>query len=237
MVLLISELKRYAFVRGIRHGNIRIFLDYVQDKFLFYLAEFFDFSFFWKGGTLLFKYYGSGRFSEDLDLGFLKKFDISPVFDALQAEGFIIDRRNIRSTGNVIYAKLWVSHPIDKTRVILRINASLFAKKHNLHKITFISPYPDVPPCDVLIVDVESIIRDKVDALVHRKKPRDFYDIYFILRKYKLKIQIDKDKKQDIYSALKSIENTWRVLREYVLGSLPKFEEARNVFLRSIVWV
>jgi len=42
---------------------------------------------------------------------------------------------------------------------------------------------PLTPSYSVLALQEEEIVREKIEALLARSKPRDFYDLYFILRK------------------------------------------------------
>jgi len=237
MVLTLSEIKRYAFVRNIRSGIRRIFLDYVQDKFMFYFAQIYDLSFVWKGGTVLFKYYGSQRFSEDLDLASSKRINLDRVIAMLESEGFEISHSKVRWTGNVIYAKYEVRHPFELLSTSVRINISVFGSIGDYHKIRFISPYPDIPEFDVLVVSPQKILSDKLEALMTRRKPRDLYDIIYILRKYNITVRIPSNKKDVYMEAIKEIGKKWSLLKEYVLVVLPKFSQIKNEFLRRVVWV
>ena len=74
------------------------------------------------------------------------------------------------------------------------------------------------------------MIKEKIKALLARQKPRDFFDLYFILRKGELrrvlklqpkereaiKTQLDKQKKEELREELKRLlpQSFWQVIKD-----------------------
>lgn len=73
-----------------------------------------------------------------------------------------------------------------------------------------------VPPYTVVVLAEEQLITQKMRALLDRKKPRDFYDLYFILRK-QLPIADKNTVLPKILDALRASEINFEVeLKEFL---------------------
>jgi len=145
-----------------------------------------------KGGTALRIIYGSPRFSEDLDFSLfnvsersIKEFTEDLFINVLanigQAGAKVeLKEANLTSGGyfGVATFEIW-----DYPSVSVEINIS----SRNNKKVT---PEADsiasdlVPTYTILHLPKEEIVEEKIfSALLQRKKERDFYDLYFMLRK------------------------------------------------------
>ena len=145
-----------------------------------------------KGGTALRVIYGSPRFSEDLDFSL---FGILPPQTKSFVEGLFVkvlaemERIGIKveigvksdaTTGG--YFGVATFKVLDYQPVGVEINIS----SRNGRKISgeVDSVANDFVPTYTLIhLPQDELVEEKIQALRERKKPRDFYDLYFIMRK------------------------------------------------------
>lgn len=140
--------------------------------------------FFFKGGTALRLVFRSPRFSEDID--FTASCN-SHIFDnlfqdvliAIDKQGIAIEVQESKSTAGGHLAIVGVS--LYGHNLTIKIEASQ-RKKISLsgEKIAVISDI--FPSYTVQILEQKILVSEKIDALLTRGKPRDFFDLYFIIR-------------------------------------------------------
>jgi predicted nucleotidyltransferase component of viral defense system len=168
--------------------------EYFQHLFLsqLYKLEKAD-NFLFKGGTALRVIYGSPRFSEDLDFSIFrveqhdrKKF-IEDLFSAVLVE---IEKIGIKvelgpkpgPTAEGYYGDA-VFRIYDYQLIPVSINISARNGRDIRGEIDSVAN-DFVPPYNVFHLSQELLVEEKIfDALLNRKKARDFYDLYFIMRK------------------------------------------------------
>lgn len=146
-----------------------------------------------KGGTAFRIIYGSPRFSEDLDFSLfgvlpsqIKSF-VEELFVKVLAE---MERIGIKveigtksdvTTGGyfgVATFKMFEYQPVG-----VEINISVRNGRDMHGEVDSVSNN-FVPTYTVIHLPQSELVEEKIfDALVKRKKPRDFYDLYFIMRK------------------------------------------------------
>ncbi|MDI6892404.1 MAG: nucleotidyl transferase AbiEii/AbiGii toxin family protein [Actinomycetota bacterium] len=138
-----------------------------------------------KGGTALKIIYQSPRFSEDLDFsGFgISASSIEQLVEStlleIEREGIEVDIKESTKTSGGYLAIInfsFLGHAVD-----VQLEISLRRKNETSGIVTLISS-DLVPPYTVLQLPEEALVEEKIQALLSRKKPRDFYDLYFILR-------------------------------------------------------
>ena len=182
--------------------------EYFQHLFLslFYKQEGTDKVFF-KGGTALRLVYNSPRFSEDLD------FD-SPLADVRSIENAIINTLvEARKDGvetELDEAKKTSGGYLSTMRFIglgrtvpIRIEISFRDRKKKGEAVFIASDmFPDYT---LVQLNSEQLIQGKIDALLDRQKPRDFYDFYFLMRRNLLP---EKDKGDVFRRVLEALEKT-----------------------------
>lgn len=164
-------------------ANVR--REYFQHLFLslFYRQEGMDDVYF-KGGTALRLIYKSPRFSEDLD------FD-SPIADISRIENAIIttlsEAQKEGAETELDEAKATTGGYLSIMRfsalghtVPIKIEVSFRDRKKKGAGV-FISSdlFPDY---SLVQLSEEQLVQGKINALLDRKKPRDFFDFYFLLR-------------------------------------------------------
>ncbi len=159
--------------------------EYFQHLFLsyFYQQPQADVIYF-KGGTALRMVYQSPRFSEDLDFSTTLE-DIKPIeqailqtLEAIEKEGIKANLQEAKQTSGGYLAKI-IFQAFEQTILIL-LHISLREGDKKGEVVTVANDF--VPPYIIIILSQEQLIDEKVQALLARKKPRDFYDLYFILR-------------------------------------------------------
>ncbi len=139
-----------------------------------------------KGGTALRVVYGSPRFSEDLDFsGFRIQKPvieelITDTLSAIERVGISVDVEEAKATSGgylgIIHYR-FLSHHVE-----IRLEISL-RKAGAVKPETALIAGDFLPAYTLLHLPQELLVREKLSALLDRAKPRDFYDLYFILRK------------------------------------------------------
>lgn len=126
------------------------------------------------GGTAIWRCYQGNRFSEDVDL-YLKR-DIprlNTLFKELVREGFQIKKKKIGK--NSLYSTL------ARDRTTVRLEA-LFLKKDGILADYLTS---EGMIMTVISLSPEALVLEKAQAYLNRKKVRDLYDTFFLLRHVK----------------------------------------------------
>ena len=172
-----------------------------------------------KGGTALRIIYGSPRFSEDLDFSAIKINDHSVkqfVEDLFVAALVNIELMGLRvevgrKTGatsggyfGVATFKIPDYQPVD-----VAINVSVRNRMTIKGEVDSVAN-DFVPTYTIIHLSQEDLVAEKVfGALLERQKPRDFYDLYFMMRKNMLSAEHKKRLKkvsQSILAAAKAID-------------------------------
>ncbi|MBI4050501.1 MAG: nucleotidyl transferase AbiEii/AbiGii toxin family protein [Candidatus Doudnabacteria bacterium] len=146
-----------------------------------------------KGGTALRTVYGSPRFSEDLDFSVfgmaqhdLKKFveDLFvKVFAKIEQLGINVEigEKSDETSGG--YFGVATFEVLDFQPVGVEINISARNGRSMNGEVDSVAN-DFVPTYTLIHLSQDELVEEKVfGALLERKKPRDFYDLYFIMRK------------------------------------------------------
>ncbi len=135
---------------------------------------------YFKGGTALRIVYGSPRFSEDLDFSADLKSKsaleevILATLEEIQRENIMVDLKEAKETSGGYLAIV----VFDGTEIQLQISLRESGKKSEI--VTIASDF--IPPYTIVVLAQEQMVSEKIRALLSRQKPRDFYDLYYILR-------------------------------------------------------
>ncbi|MCL4400741.1 nucleotidyl transferase AbiEii/AbiGii toxin family protein [Candidatus Parvarchaeota archaeon] len=141
-----------------------------------------------KGGTALQKCYGLDRFSEDLDFTANSEDEIKRVGESLQALKQLYNSsfKKTEDERSVTF-NLRIEGPLfEKQRSIQTIIIEISRREKTLRDpvlIRLISKYRDLEAQLVVVMDKDEIMAEKTRALLTRRRPRDLYDIYFLLKK------------------------------------------------------
>ncbi len=136
------------------------------------------------GGTAIWRCYNGNRFSEDVDFYIPKKEKLDLIFNNLESRGFKIEKKRI--TQNTLYSNLRYN------RILARFEAVFKNIKGDLKE--YIKADGNLITVNTLIP--EKLIIEKINAYTERKKIRDLYDIFFLLRYIKDKKQITDELKK-----------------------------------------
>ena len=226
-MLSLKELKSHAFKRGLKSLE-HIRRDYAQDVVLFILYSRVSPKFIFKRGTCLWKLYKSPRFSEDIDLQIDTKIDFEKkLVRELELWGFDVETSKKRYTANTLFMILSLSAKgFGSTRIPIEVS---FRPGRGENAILY-SPYPDIPDFEVISQKLSDMIRDKIQAIMHRRKPRDLFDLYFIMRRYNVRIKCNKD---EVEERIEQLRKLWNSLEPLVMRKLPDFNEVKEVVLNK----
>lgn len=192
--------------------------EYCQHLLLFYLyrqteAE----KLLFKGGTALKIVFNSPRFSEGLDFSSanLKVYGINQIVDQaisdINKEGIIaekkVDPETQGATSGGYYAI--INLHLNDSQTQISVQVSTRQQKSIVGDTTLIQN--EFLPAYTLIHLVEKdIVKEKIQALLARAKPRDFFDLYFILRHPGLVKHIPKGVKKELLEAMTRLKNGWQ---------------------------
>lgn len=190
-------------------SKINILREYIQSLFLsyFYQQKGSE-NFLFKGGTALKIVYNSPRFSEDLDFSGVKNGGIyekiiERVVYLISNTGEIgVDIVESKSTTGGWIGVFLFSVGGEK----IKITNEISYRKRNI-KGDFVLVSSDlVPPFSVFVLNQKFLVEEKISALIYRAKPRDVFDLYFILRNNTLRRFYDSSKNKEVSLALKRIK-------------------------------
>lgn len=140
---------------------------------------------FFKGGTALRILYNSPRFSEDLDFNsaFIDYTGIESLvletLGCMEKENIAFTIREGTQTSGGFFAIVSFSGFARLIDMQIEISQREEEKKRELIAVAC----DFVPAYNVVAVTENQLVFEKIRALLERKKPRDFYDLYFLLRK------------------------------------------------------
>lgn len=196
------------FIRKYQTGQKNIVREYIQHLFLASLYKI-DGSekLLFKGGTALRLIYLSPRFSEDLDFtgqGISHYTEIEDVFISALSEmnqsGIDISFKEAKTTsGGYLGIIHYDDYDISED---MKFEISLRKSKITQGELVTISS-EFVPPYILMQINPKELVSGKIAALLSRRKPRDYYDLYFLLRNPQLSRFIDKKKLKLASQALK----------------------------------
>jgi predicted nucleotidyltransferase component of viral defense system len=140
--------------------------------------------FYFKGGTALRLIYNSPRFSEDLDFS-TSLHDYTAIEqtllqtqEALQTEGIDTNLEEAKQTSGGYLARIAFAGFTQSITILLQIAL----RQHDKQGENVVVVNDFIPSYLAVRLKQEQLIDEKLQALLERRKPRDFYDLYFILR-------------------------------------------------------
>ncbi len=157
-----------------------------------------------RGGTALSKLYATGRFSEDLDFVLMEPTEKGVVKEQV---GKAINRMNdyyqtgftLEEYRNILKYELKLDGPVynavhnNQAKQTIRIDINTYAfplmKPALMRRVPI---YDDIRPYYLYSEQPEELVADKIGAILERKRAvaRDAYDLWIMLVKYKVKIDM-----------------------------------------------
>lgn len=182
---MIANAALQALATKLQTTELNVRREYFQHLFLsyFYQQPLTDRIYF-KGGSALRMLYHSPRFSEDLDFSSAVT-DIQALEEAILETLAAIARENITpdiaesktTTGGYLAI---VTLRTDHDALAIQLEISLREGEKRGEAVMIASDF--IPAYMVVALIREQLVDEKIQALLSRKKARDFYDLYFILR-------------------------------------------------------
>lgn len=196
-----------------------------------------------KGGTALAKAYGLNRFSEDLDFTLNEKTDLEFLIKKIHTglTDYGIENSIGKEESRFEFSSTWkikTKGPLfttEKSSCFIRIEVSYGEKTQLKPEIINVFPmYKDIPNFQIVSMNINEILAEKVRAIMTRDKARDVYDLWFILNKNaskneelinkKLEYYKIKYSKKDFFKKIKSKKTEWNMELNLLLNKVPKFE-------------
>jgi predicted nucleotidyltransferase component of viral defense system len=227
--------------------------DYLLEMVLFLIEEQ-EKDLIFKGGTALYKLHSLNRFSEDLDFVLYGKINTKKIIEGIIRKlkraginGRIKEISYYRNQQNIyleLRGPLFDGNPQNATIIV--INISMKEKPLYDAKEEHIYPkYRDIPTFSVSVMPLKEILAEKIRALFTRDKPRDIYDIWFLLKKGECATLFDINKKLKIYNEkfsrekfIKKIDEKRKSyeidLKRFIKGKLPGFNIVRDDIVENI---
>ena len=157
-------------------------------------------------------------------------------------EGFEI--KDVREVQDSLLIKISCKGVLTKYNT-LRIDVSLKNKILLDYSLkNYISDYIDVPPFSLKALKPEELISEKIHCLMNRKKARDLYDLFFLLKQFsfdkelvekKLGIFKIKYSQSQIKKRIAELESLWETeLKHFVLEDLPDFNIVRDYVVKKL---
>jgi len=237
----IAKLKRLSLINAEK--------DYLQDVMLFSIYSKVGKELVFKGGTSLYKIYKLNRFSEDLDFTLSdKRVDIEELskrilsnLDLLNIEGRIKEVKRHRKEINV---RFLLKGPLyrgsKETQCFIPLNIRKEKVLLEPDKYSIISLYRELPNFEIFVMQEEEILAEKVRAIFTRVKPRDVYDLWFLLVKKNVTFDFSLiNKKLSIYNLkfdfkefrkrVDMVKGLWESdLRNLIIGDLKEFDKVKE---------
>ncbi len=195
--------------------------EYVQHLFLSYFyQQSLASNIYFKGGTALRIVYNSPRFSEDLDFSSSLQniHDIEDtVLETLQAiekEGIQTEITESKETTGGYLAVILFN--VGGNKVAIQLEISFREKEVDGEVVTITSDF--IPSYTIVQISQELLVKGKLHALLAREKPRDFYDLYFMIRANLLSAQ----DKSICVQALQKLQKTQINFENELKQFLPK---------------
>ncbi len=239
-MMLRYELKKYCSQLKFNAGQAEI--DYLQHLFLFFLSQHSAQHLIFKGGTALQKCYALPRFSIDLDFTSKNKNSSLELIRAICKEieqfGYPTTFEEVKTLGETFVLK--ISGPLRGVSFmsIARLQIEISQRESLLIEPmrVKISPiYHDLKSYSILAMAPEEILSEKIRAIMTRNKPRDVFDLYFLLSKgISLHLNFINSKLayyQEVFNRKKFIEKVkekkavWQQELQEYCSVVPEFEK------------
>jgi len=195
-----------------------------------------------KGGTALNHcYLNQMRFSEDLDFTSLdKNIQMEDVQKIFEPHTFLEVKKGYTSKATIKLERLTYSGPLGlpnslKLEIDFRQNVILPAQElayKNAWKVD----------TQVKVMDIREIVAEKIRAASDRARYRDFYDLFQILKNFKIDLQeiVKLIKQKEVRKPIsqESMLANWKIAQQEKIGELQKIyysEEVADVEIEKML--
>ena len=219
-------------------SKINVYREYCQHMFLSFLYSHDGTEkILFKGGTALRVVYQSPRYSEDLDFTL---FSISnrELEDIILAVSGDLEKGNFdnkiaeakETTGGYL-AELTIK--LYGEKLMVSIQASRRRKNNRKPNVQLVKN-DFIPPYTALLLPETELIEEKIQAALARAKPRDFFDVYFLLRQGRVPINL-RHKPQSLIKVVEKNKVDFRELLDLLPVSMTLLvNDFKNVFITEV---
>lgn len=258
-----GEIQQKARKAGVRDQQIE--KDYILSWVLFGVSKHENLSknIVFKGGTVLKKiYFEDYRFSEDLDFTLLNKVTTNEqifewfkqTFELIKEEANIpleVIDNNQHEDGGINFYISYIG-PFggqgNNKRVKVDISRSEQLIFDAVMKNVFIE-YTDLEEHQILSYPLEEVLIEKMRSVMQRMQARDFYDLWYLLQIYDMKIDYylnefktkceskklnAKDFLAKLNSRLPQYKGRWQSSLKEQIKDLPDFEQVEREIMRHL---
>ena len=236
---MIQEEEIERLVAKSQTSRINVYREYCQHLFLSYLYRQKEAgnTLFFKGGTALKLIYGSPRFSEDLDFsspeGNVGKIEniVESTLKEIEGEAIKIDITESKKTIGGYLAI--IEFNLASHKIPLKIEVSFREKKVKGEVTNINSEF--ITPYTIIMFSKKDLVGQKIQALLIRAKPRDFYDLYFLIRAGLL----GKEEKDSLGKIFALVQKTDISFKKELQQFLPKshwilIKDFKNALIREL---
>lgn len=164
------------------------------------------------GGNAIWRCYQGNRFSEDIDVYLSEKEPLNNLFKSFEKKGFRIIKKRVKEDS--LYSEM------EFMRVNIRLEATFRKIKESIIKEYETS---DGNLINVYTLDPLELVREKISACIKRRKVRDLYDIFFLLRYIEKRKDLGLERLRDI-----KIEDEENLKALIISGPIPTVKEMRR---------
>jgi predicted nucleotidyltransferase component of viral defense system len=242
-----KQLEKYSKMKNYNSGQAE--KDYYQEIILFILYKKYNQNLVFKGGTALTKCYGLDRFSEDLDFTADKEESFNKTIKKGLNDFYIDYLNEEKKHKNSIDLTYWIKGPLyngqknSMCKILLDINlVEKTIKKPEIKKIGL--NIEEIPLFEVVVMNENEILTEKIRAIMTRNKARDLYDTYYlILKKATTSIKEIQEKldrlekkfnKKEFYDKINEKEKIWDTELKRIVKTYPKFQEVNKTITKFI---
>ncbi|RLI92450.1 MAG: hypothetical protein DRO89_02120 [Candidatus Altiarchaeales archaeon] len=243
----IAQLKRLSLVNTEK--------DYLQDLILFGIYSNIGRELIFKGGTCLYKVYKLNRFSEDLDFTLTKRLDMEGITKKVISDLMLLNIRGrikeIKEYRGGMNIRLLLNGPLyrggKETQCFIPLNIS---KKEQVllepRRESIMPLYREIPTFEVFAMPEEEILAEKVRAILTRQKPRDIYDLWFLLTRKNIVFDPSLiDRKLALYdlrldltelrNRIERMKGLWEIdLKNLMTGELREFDRVKEELFEKL---
>lgn len=248
-----NELESIAKLKKLSLANAE--KDYLQDVMLFILYSNLGKELVFKGGTALYKMYKLNRFSEDLDFTLNHKIDIDKISNKIISDLMLLNIKGkikeVKEFRGEINVKFLLNGPLYRgsreTQCFIPLNIS--KREHTVlepKKESVISLYKEIPNFEVFVMQEEEILAEKIRTIFQRQKPRDIYDLWFLLMKKnthptkqiinkKLALYNIEFSFKEFKDRIEKMRGLWNTdLKNLILNDLKDFDEVKRDIIKKL---
>lgn len=244
-----ADILRIARRKGFPAGTIE--KEYILTLFLAQITGL-NSNLIFKGGTALSKVYlDYYRISEDLDFTYIGN-DMNSAIETIHtiSKNLNLEIKDENETSKSYNAEIKFTGPLQyqnfiKIDISMRENLIFEPKMVNIN--TF---YDEIEPFTVRVFDLREILAEKIRTLIQRSKPRDYFDVWFIMENKNFdkdeikKAVIEKCNRigvkyepDRIFSNIENLRRPWKTDLIHLVRELPDFDTVLSELRKQLAFL